>query len=160
MKRLFACFIVAVIAVFAMIGARENYHPLKTSGSVPEAPYTQEIVPVEGIRMEVVEGSVTSLAATVAYVNETESTYTYGEGFSLQKLVDGRWYTMSWINDNVAFIAIGYLLEPGRVEKEYSWKLMHGEMEPGEYRIVTDVFPNEDAPGSDPILLAAPFTIE
>ena len=158
MKRLFACFIVAVIAVFAVIGARENYHPLKTSGSVPTEPFVQEILPSDKIRMEIVEGSVTPLSVKVAFINEDECRYEYGEGFSLQKLIDDQWYNMSWINDNVGFLAVAYLLEPGRVEKEYSWWLMHGEMESGRYRIVTSVNPENDY-GSD-VLLEAPFTID
>ena len=157
-KRLCTFLVVAVIAVFAVIGASENYKPLKTSGSVPEKLFTQEITPSDEIRMGIVEGSVTPLGVKVAYINESQRRYEYGEEFSLQKLVDGQWYTMSWINDNVGFLAVAYLLEPGRVEKEYSWRLMHGEIEPGQYRIVTSANPENDYDSN--VFLEATFSIE
>ena len=160
MRRFCAFIAVAAIAVFAWFGWRENYNPLKTSGSVPEAPYTQEILPSDKVRMELVEGGVTPTSVKVVLINEDECVYTYGEEFYLHKLIDGQWYTMSWINDNVGFMAVGYLLEPGRVEKTYSWKFVHGEMDPGKYRIVTDVFPDGADPDVSSILLSVPFTVE
>ena len=118
----------------------------------------QHVNDLPGVSMEAVEGTTTETSVTIRMINDTEKTYTYGTEYDLQQLVDGTWYSMSYIIDNYSFTAVELFLEPGELEETINWGTFHGAMTSGTYRIVKDFYQNGDY--TKPYWLAAEFTVQ
>ena len=58
---------------------------------------------------------------TILIANNSGEEFTYGEYFSLQKQIDGQWYTMPVRADNVGFQDIAHILP----DREIDSYLMH-----------------------------------
>jgi len=92
-----------------------------------------------GVTMECAPESESSTQVTLLLTNDTDRRHSYGAGYSLEKLVDDQWYTMSYIRES-GFVAIEHYLEPGETaELTINWKYAHGKMDSGTYRIVKTV---------------------
>ena len=99
--------------------------------------------------------------ATVRFTNNSEYEYVYGEGYSLQKLIDGEWYTLS-TKENIYFNALGYHVEPGASCDMDCDLAPYGELDKGRYRIEKGCFKfMGDSPTQDEdTLLVAEFEIK
>ncbi len=99
--------------------------------------------------------------ATVRFTNNSEYEYVYGEGYSLQKLIDGEWYTLS-TKENIYFNALGYHVEPGASYDMDCDLAPYGELDKGRYRIEKGCFKfMGDSPTQDEdTLLVAEFEIK
>ena len=69
--------------------------------------------------------------------------FTYGEYFSLQKQIDGQWYTMPVRADNVGFQDIAHILPDGESASETYNLDIYGTLEPGMYRLVVETLSAE-----------------
>lgn len=89
-----------------------------------------------GVSMAVERISASEIAVTIT--NDSEEEFTYGEYYSLQKKIDGNWYTMPVWTDNIGFPDIANILPPGgSVTKSYDYQIF-GPLEPGEYKLVVE----------------------
>lgn len=78
----------------------------------------------------------TQLKATLS--NGTRHVYTFGEASYLQRKSDGAWEDVPFQED-VAWIMIAYVLEPGESQEVTLPLNLFGALEPGPYRLVKDV---------------------
>ncbi len=63
----------------------------------------------------------------------------FGDGFEIQRKVDGDWYELAPIQD-IAFHQVAYDLPAGEtVTKPVKWDYIYGELPSGQYRIVQQV---------------------
>ncbi len=113
-----------------------------TEETTPKAELTtvfeEEVNTVEGVSMELIE--VTPTSAKLAILNTTDMNIQYGADSDIQILQDGKWYSLSYIADNVVVPSIAYLTEKNvPAEYEMDWEYVHGVLEPGQYRIVKEV---------------------
>ncbi|MBQ8814355.1 MAG: hypothetical protein IJZ85_07670 [Lachnospiraceae bacterium] len=94
-----------------------------------------DLTPPEGITLEINDISENGL--TVQIANKTDSDWTYGEDYSLQVNLDGKWYDIpTAAGVNWAFHSIAYLLPAGgKTEQTYSLA-MYGALPGGNYRII------------------------
>lgn len=74
----------------------------------------------------------------VQITNNSEEEFTYGEYYSLQKRIDGHWYTMPIQAQNVGFHDIARILSAGESAEETYDISIFGALEPGEYRLVVE----------------------
>jgi len=73
----------------------------------------------------------------VVWKNDTDKELTFGEFFSLEKLMDRQWYE-AYANQEVAFHDLGFLLSPhSQDEHVYHITAYTEKMEIGHYRIAT-----------------------
>ncbi len=70
--------------------------------------------------------------------NGTDYTLTFGEASYLQQKKDGVWKDVPF-NGDVAWIAIAYMLEPGKTQEVALSLDLFSELEEGTYRLVKDV---------------------
>ena len=98
--------------------------------------------------------------ATVRFTNNSEYEYVFGEDYSLQKLIDGEWYTLS-TKEDICFNAMGYHVDPGASRDMDCDLTPYGELEEGSYRIAKGCFIfREDSPKQDEdTMLVAEFKI-
>ena len=98
---------------------------------------------------------ITKTGATIIISDISEQENTYGEWFRIDKKTNGFWEELKPIDDNYVFTDIAYKIgENHQLEMNTDWSKLYGELEPGEYRIVKELYDNGD------IYLAVEFTIE
>ncbi len=112
-----------------MTGRLSSYHTiflLKADEQTAESP--------EGLTMTVEDIGTSEI--TVRIANNSGEEFSYEEYFSLQKQIDGQWYTIPVREDNVGFQDIAHILPDGEsVSETYNLDL-YGTLEPGIYRLV------------------------
>ncbi|MDX8366062.1 immunoglobulin-like domain-containing protein [Cytobacillus sp. IB215665] len=117
---------------------------------------------VDGVTMVSLEETVSSTGLTVALENTSDKEYIYGEYFSLEKNINGRWYQVPVsIDGNYGFNDIGYILASSDV-KEWTvdWSWLYGNLNTGEYRIVKGILDGRTAGEYDKYHLTAEFTVD
>jgi len=93
------------------------------------------ITPPDNIIMKL--KSINKKEIIVIFKNESKKTWLYGESYSLNVNLDGKWYDIPAVQP-IIFTKIGYLLEVNSsAEKEYSIEA-YGDLPSGKYRIVVD----------------------
>lgn len=94
---------------------------------------------VENISMVIKEGTLTRTGATIIITDNNDKHFDYGEPFSIDKKVNGKWEKLK-MADNVGFNFPAYVVdENNQLEMDLDWTIMYGKLEDGEYRIVKDV---------------------
>ncbi len=120
--------------------------------------WTEEVNTFDGA--ELIFAKYTDTGGDLEIVNQSGKELQYGDWFDVQRKVEGEWYSLSYIIENVAFHAIAYNMPASETSiKPITWEWMYGKLPPGEYRIVTDVM-DYRAPGDfDKYYLAEEFEI-
>lgn len=144
-KRVVILCLLAAVAVFLVLRCMSR--PLQKM----EIPITE----TEHLYMEAVDGA-SSTGAEVRVVNSTGQTFVYGSYYELHRLVDGAWYTMSYVTDRCDFTAEERFLEPGEHSWSYSWRTLYGRILPGTYRVAVSFYSPEEKRSYQ---LAAEFTV-
>lgn len=95
---------------------------------------------LNGVSMEVVEGSPTAVSVKLLLNNETDLEILYGDTYEIQRYFEGQWSSVPYIIESWAFHDIAYTLKKN-VPQEITvdWQVFHGSLEPGKYRIIKDI---------------------
>ena len=96
----------------------------------------------ENVKLEIKEGTLTNTGATVIITDKNENPYGWGVPYFIEINEGGLWteaqdlYRISWVE-------IAYELdENGQYEQEINWEKFYGELKPGNYRLVKNVYDN------------------
>ena len=140
------------LAVDALCGEREAMGELTVSDR-------QELDTLEGVTMELTYA--TSMGANLLLTNTTDKRIVFGEDYSLQTKVEGAWYDVGYIIENWAFPSIGYEILNGDTRSwSTRWQIFHGELEPGEYRIIKSVLDSRGHGDITQYYLGVEFCVE
>ena len=91
----------------------------------------------KGLHMYVAEGSVTPTGLRLSMINSSDLNFGHGVMFSIQQYQQGQWGPASYITDSIAWILPLLNVAPyTTVDENISWEHMHGQLPPGQYRIV------------------------
>jgi len=147
-------------AIFLQPIEKNNEEKNAESTSLPSvsAPWTEEVNTLPGARLYFEKHS--SIRGDLEFANQSDIDLQYGEWFDIQRRINGEWYSLSYIIDNVAFHQVAYSLPAGKtIIKQIAWDWMYGKLPPGKYRIVTEVM-DYRAPGDfDKYYLAEEFEV-
>ena len=92
---------------------------------------------IEGISMQIKEGTLTTTGATVIITDTTKQSYTYGEWFRIDKMENGTWKELEPITEEYWFNLNGYSVgNDNKLEINQSWGSLYGELGQGKYRLV------------------------
>ena len=107
------------------------------------------------ISLSIKDGTLSKTGATIIISDISEQENTYGEWFRIDKKTNGFWEELKPIDDNYVFKDIAYRIgENHQLEMNTDWSKLYGELEPGEYRLVKEIYDNAHT------YLAVEFTIE
>ena len=121
---------------FPNAGRLSAYHTiflLKADEQTAEVP--------EGLTLTVADIGTSEI--TVRITNNSGEEFSYGEYFSIQKQIDGQWYTVPVRADNVGFQDIAHILPNGESASETYNLNIYGTLEPGTYRLVVETLSAE-----------------
>lgn len=100
--------------------------------------------PLENIKMEIKEQTLTNSGATVIITDENSPAYVYGNYFRIEKKQNDQWNILPPITKEYAFTEEGILVgKEGKLELEIKWEPLYGKLAKGEYRIVKQVSQNQ-----------------
>ena len=107
------------------------------------------------VSFEIDDETLTNESVTVVFRNNSEYTVSYGTPYELEIKEDGQWHK---INVEMFFTMPLMYLYPGESKDlEFNWINTHGELAPGEYRIIKNVTVESASP--EKIYVAAEFKI-
>lgn len=117
---------------------------------------------VEGITMNLVDGSVSRSAVTLRFLNSTDREALFGEAFLLSKLgKDGYEELPVVVEGNYGFEDIGYGLPKGEeVQHEVDWVWLYGELTEGTYKLEKEIILRKDDNGIELIPYYVIFHLE
>ncbi|MCL2224615.1 MAG: hypothetical protein FWB96_06585 [Defluviitaleaceae bacterium] len=127
--------------------------------------------PVEswrGLNMYAAAGGVTPTGLRLSMANESDTRhFGHGAPFTIEQYLGGDWERVPFISENVAWFSLLFIIFPDAVaDEDITWAHMHGELEPGQYRVVRR-FTEENWGGRGQIMgdnpaayLYAAFTVE
>jgi hypothetical protein len=93
-----------------------------------------ELNPPEGIEMDFVSNTNSTVTFTLTNNNDTE--WMHGVGFRVEVLLGGVWYAIPTTPENWGFPAVGITLWPNEPETKTYRLTMYGELPKGTYRLV------------------------
>ena len=148
--RKYSFFIVGLLLVILLLSGCQS----KAEQSVErvKAPQQEVASSHDGLSMqtEKQQYKTTDSKITLLIKNESMEDVFFGAAFSVEKNIDGVWYTVPFKED-IAFIEIAYILPPGKEMTETkSMELLQEKLEPGTYRLLQ---------GFGQLTLAAPFEV-
>ena len=107
------------------------------------------------VTFEIDDETLTNESVTVVFRNNSEYTVSYGTPYELEIKEKDEWHK---INVEMFFnMPLMYLYPGESKELEFNWVNTHGELAPGEYRIIKNVTVETTSP--EMIYVAAEFTI-
>ena len=93
------------------------------------------IVELENISMSIM--NVTPNSAKILIKDTNSEPYVYGQWYTIEKQIEGKWYKVSTNSDNYGFNDIAYMPNPkGELEFELNWNWLYGKLDEGNYRII------------------------
>ncbi|MEG6520997.1 M56 family metallopeptidase [Desulfotomaculum sp. 1211_IL3151] len=112
------------------------------------------------IIMRVKDGTATPSGVTLALKNVTNTEYTYGESYTVQRKTDNGWIAVKPVINNYGFNSIGYML-PAMGSKEIiiDWEWLYGKLPAGDYQIAKEALFVRSPGDYDTFTLFAAFTI-
>lgn len=95
---------------------------------------------LEGITMNIKEGTLTNVGATVVIIDKSSRNNMYGESYRIDQFVDNEWKELDVVVEgNYGFNSIGYTVdEDNKLELDINWEWLYGKLKTGKYRIVKD----------------------
>lgn len=94
---------------------------------------------IEGLTLEIKEGTLTPTGATIVITDNNSEKYTFGLDFQIQKLEDGKWKNLK-VKKRQSILAVGYTVnENNKLEMVQDWETMYGKLPKGEYRLIKSI---------------------
>lgn len=146
MKKIFIV-LISLVLLLGVTGCGKNNFDIGEKSTV-------EVVD-KYVTFEIDDETLTNESATVVFRNDSEYTVSYGTPYELEIKEDGQWHK---INVEMFFTMPLMYLYPGESKDlEFNWVNTHGELAPGEYRIIKNVTIETSSP--EKIYVAAEFKI-
>ncbi|MFE8701492.1 immunoglobulin-like domain-containing protein [Cytobacillus sp. FJAT-54145] len=159
MERYFRLLLCIAMSLIILSGCGSSSNSSK--GADWEPTLHETVNNLNGVMINVKQGTVSSTGLTVIFENNSDKQCIYGEYYLLEKKIEGRWYQVPIVLDgNYGFNDIGYGLDPSDVrEWTVDWDWLYGSLDTGEYRIVKDILDFRKSGDYDKYYLTAEFTI-
>ena len=108
------------------------------------------------ITLSIKDGTLTNIGATLILKNNGDKLLRYGEDYEIEIKQNGKWYK---INAELEFNVPLWELEQNKSkELELKWEYGYGKLANGEYRILKNVFYENEAEQN--FYISVEFTIE
>jgi flagellar basal body-associated protein FliL len=97
----------------------------------------------ENVTIEVLDGTITNSSVEILITDNNEDKYGWGVEFYVEKNIDGNWYRIDSISDDLSWITIAYNPDKnGQITQKLDIENYYGKLDNGTYRIVKTVYDN------------------
>ena len=111
----------------------------------------------KGVSLLLKENTLTNEGMSLVIKNNSNNSITYGEGYEIEKYIDGKWHK---INVELNFNLIGYILNKNEdKEMNINWKHGYGPLSTGKYRIIKKIT-LENNEEKESFYISLEFTLE
>lgn len=102
----------------------------------------QEINPqISNVEMQIKEGSLSKMGATIIITDTNTPAYSYGEWFRIDKKENGIWKELTPITSDYAFRDISWTIgNTNTLEQSIHWSDLYGPLDSGQYRLVKHIY--------------------
>lgn len=118
---------------------------------------------VPGVQVQIQEAYVENgeTVLTVLWSNQTEYSVLYGEPYTIERLIDGKWVGTAKDVEGAVFLSIGYMLHAGQEQtKGYAVSWIFDVSAPGTYRFKTSCYVETGETAREECTLWAVFTVD
>ena len=122
-----------------------------------------ELNELKHVKMEIKEGSLTNISATIIITDYSGHKYIYGDTYTIERLENDEWVEVNNGCNNCVSDLVAYGVDvEGKLIMDLDWHHTYGYLGSGKYRIVKDVLPNlkRAVSESDVLYLSCEFEIE
>lgn len=104
----------------------------RTESKIPDVNTNTNIV------LEIVDDTLSPSGVVIKMTNYTDENLWYGEDFTLEELIDEKWYVVPYQGtDGHDVPSIAYILNANQTdEKEITWNYPYGILSEGSYRLI------------------------
>ncbi len=132
--------------------------------AIEETPF-EEVNTLNTAMMTMADDGVTPTTMSVVFEYNGEYEMFYDDTYWLEVRQDGKWYTIATVGNGIGNIIINegflYGIKFGENSlKKYNWLIRYGELQTGNYRLVTKVFEAEQTGDKKEYYLAIEFEIK
>lgn len=99
-----------------------------------------KVTNIENVSITIKEGTLTRRGALIVITNNSDKNCSYGEDYSLERNILGKWTKMRTKEKDIWFDLVEYQVEPGESrEYEVIWDYMYGRLGKGKYRLIKEI---------------------
>ena len=94
----------------------------------------------KGVTMQIKEGTLTNIGATVIITDISGKNNIYGESYKIEKYENNKWKELNpIIKESYFWNDIGYTIGPdNKLELNIQWKWLYGELPEGKYKLTKE----------------------
>ena len=95
---------------------------------------------LDDVTMTIKDGTLTNSEAVIVINDSSDMNNVYGAWFRIDKKINGEYQELETTGEEYAFNSMAYMVDENNIlEMKAFWKVMYGELESGEYRLVKEV---------------------
>ena len=95
---------------------------------------------LDDVTMTIKDGTLTNSEAVIVINDSSDMNNVYGAWFRIDKKINGEYQELKTTGEEYAFNSMAYMVDENNIlEMKAFWKVMYGELESGEYRLVKEV---------------------
>lgn len=98
------------------------------------------VTTIENVSIEIKDGTLSNRGASIVITNNSDKKITFGEDFSLEKNIFGKWIKMKTKTEDLWTELVAYEVNPNEShEYEQIWETWYGRLGKGKYRLVKEI---------------------
>ncbi len=121
--------IIGIIVLLFILGISIVYKNLASS-----------VTTIENVSVEIKEGTLSNRGAAIVITNNSKNNVTFGEDYSIERKILGKWFKMRTKTKDIWFNLVSYEVAPGeKREFEEIWDAWYGRLGKGKYRLIKEL---------------------
>ena len=121
--------IIGIIVLLFILGIYIVYKNLASS-----------VTTIENVSVEIKEGTLSNRGAAIVITNNSKKNVTFGEDYSIERNILGKWFKMRTKTKDIWFNLVSYEVAPGeKREFEEIWDAWYGRLGKGKYRLIKEL---------------------
>ena len=98
------------------------------------------VTTIKNVSITIKKETLTNRSATVVITNKSNKTISFGEEYTIEKKLAGKWIKLETKEKEIWWNLVGHSIEPNKNYQEMiDWYWMYGRLSKGKYRLVKKI---------------------